>query len=211
MVRWLRFLLFYRPGTAFYVVGGSLLFVFIALFTQYEKEGSVDIGKMFGHDSYQEAFWQRNPRLQYLESDRNYSLVMIKDKQTGLSSMLDMGVVIDAEVRPGACSGGNAGMPPGSTNPVCFQIIKPDTGAGDSYTDAVSFVVKAKDADVAQFYRDLFLSRQDKVTTIRNSSRGIVLEAENQRGNTVARIAVRSSFEMATSFLAWNQEFTAGP
>jgi hypothetical protein len=207
--RWLRFLLFYKPGTAFYVIGGLLLFVSVALFTQYKKEGSVDIGKMFGQDPYLEAFWQRNPRLKYVESLRNSSLVIVKDTQTGLSSMLDLGVVINAEVRPRACAGESALLARSATNLVCFQVVKPDTGAGDSYTDAVSFVMKAKDAEVAQFYRELFLSRQDKVTTIRNSSRGIVLEAENQSGNTVARIAVRSSFEMVDSFLAWNGEFEA--
>jgi hypothetical protein len=205
--RWLRFLLFYKPGTAFYVIGGSLLFVSVVLITQYKKEGSVDIGKMFGKDPFMEAFWQRNPRLKYVESLRNSSLVKVKDTQTGLSSMLDMSVVINAEVRTTACSGESAVLPHGATNLVCFQVVKPDTGAGDSYTDAVSFVMKAKDAEVAQFFRELFLSRQDKVTTIRNSSRGIVLEAENQRGNTVARIAVKSSFEMVDSFLAWNGEF----
>ena len=206
----LRFLLFYKPSRAASIIACLITFLVMVFVTQYRMKGRIDLAKMVDTGSEMQPFWQRNPRLQFVDSFPNTSFVMVKDSQTGVSAMLDSAVVINAEVHPRACDGEGAprsAIPPGATGRACFRIVKPDTGAGDAYTGAVSFRLREKDAQVAQFYRALFLSAGDKITTIRDSSRGIVLEAEDTRGNTVARIAIRSSFDTATAFLAWTPEF----
>lgn len=210
MQRLLLRLLYFRPGAAAYILGGILLFVAMALFTQYKVKGRIDVPALVHRDARLQPFWQRNPRLQYVDSVPRTSFLLVKDTQTGMSAMLDSAVVMNAEVRPTSCSMADASvslLPPGSSDLVCFQLLKPDTGAGVSYTGAVSFESKQKDVDVARFYRALFQSRGDKVTTIVESSRGIILEAENARGDTLARVATRSPFNTATAFVAWTQEF----
>jgi hypothetical protein len=214
MQRLLLRLLQFRPGAAAYILGGIVLFSAMALFTQYKVKGRIDVPALVDRDARLQPFWQRNPRLQYLDSFPRSSLLMVRDTQTGMSAMLDSAVVINAEVRPTSCptaDGLAALLPPRSANLVCFQLIKPDTGAGVSYTRALSFQAKEKDVDVAQFYRALFQSRGNKVTTIVESSRGIILEAENARGDALARVATRSPFNTATAFFAWTQEFANSP
>jgi hypothetical protein len=39
-------LLEYRPGSAFYIIGGLLLFVAMALFVQYKKTGHANLWSM---------------------------------------------------------------------------------------------------------------------------------------------------------------------
>jgi hypothetical protein len=189
----LRFLLHYKPGSAFYLIGGLVLFVSMALFTQYKMKGRIDLDALIDHSAYMKPFWERNPRLKYVDSVLRTSLLMVKDTQTGLPALLDTTVVIDAEVRPTECSAKGAlpsGMVPAdATHLVCFQIIKPDTGAGTAYTGAVSFEWKGKDTQVAHFYRELFQARRSRVSAMMESSRGIILEAEDKQGNTLARIA----------------------
>ena len=196
-----------RPSRGFLIAASIVVFLFMTILTQYRMKGRVDVGAMINRGSEMGPFWQRNPRLQFLDSFPNTSFVMVKDTQTGRSAMLDSAVVINAEVRPVECSASVPAMlPPGAGSLVCFEIAKPDTGAGDVYTGAVSFQLNGKDTQVSQFYRALFESRQDNVTVIKDSSNGIILEAADTRGNTVERISIRSSFQMVTAFLAWTRE-----
>ena len=57
------------------------------------------------------------------------------------------------------------------------------------------------------FYRDLFSRRGLCVTATQNSSRAVILEAEDGRGSTVARVAIRSSFDNVQAFLAVTNEW----
>jgi hypothetical protein len=166
----------------------------------------VDLVSLVDRGAYLKPFWDRNPRLQYVDSFPDTSFVIVKDSQTGQSGMLDTAVVINAKVQPANCDGKGT-VPADATDAVCFEIAKPDTGAGVSYIGAVRVQVKAKDTDVARFYRKLFASRGDKVNPIKNSSWGIISEAEDQSGNTVARVSIRGSFAAARVFFAWTKDF----
>ena len=201
-------LLHYKPGAASYIVGGLLLAVSMALFTQYKMKGRVDVVSLIDRDADRKPFWDRNPRFEYVDSFPRTSFLIVKDRQTGRTAMVDAVVVINTELRPAACDSKVAfKLLPGATDIVCFEIIKPDTGVGIAYVGAVSFQAKAKDSQVAQFYRDLFLKHGNKVSPIKNSSWGVILEAEDKTGETVARISTRSPFDTAQAFFAWTKDF----
>ncbi len=126
--------------------------------------------------------------------------------------MLDLAVMLSAQVRALPCDDASGFDPeiiyPGAAGGViCFAIDKPDTGAGDLYTFAAGFTAKAKDSQVAEFYRKLFTDRGKRVTVVQDSSRGTILEAEDEHENTVARISVRGSSDTAYGVLAWTKEF----
>lgn len=202
----------FRPGSACYIVGGVLLAAAMVLFTQYKMKGRIDISALVDRDAAMKPFWHDNPRFQYVDSFPRTSFLVVKDKQTGMTSMLDTTVVINAEVRPVPCSAaapGSSILPPNTTDLACFLVVKPYTGAGVPYVRGVSFRSPVKDVEVARFYRSLFQARGSKITTILNSSSGIILEAENDRGDTLARVSTRSPFDAASTFVAWTQDFDA--
>ncbi|HEY3837216.1 MAG TPA: hypothetical protein VGL72_11625 [Bryobacteraceae bacterium] len=208
----LRSVLRFKPGTAFYVIGGSLALVSMMLITQYRVKGRVDVRAMINRGSEMDPFWQRNPRLHLLDSFPGTSFLMVQDTPSGRSAMMDSAVVINAEVRPVDCAAFVRSIVPSDAGGlVCFEIAKPDTGAGDVYTGSASFQLKNKDADVAEFYRTLFQSRQERVTVIQDSSRGIVLESEDARGNTTARVSICSTFQVVDAFFAWTRDFRPLP
>ena len=111
----------------------------------------------------------------------------------------------NAEMRPQPCEEhkGNAGalVYPQSEEVTCSAIILPNS-ASTAYRSAVSFKVKAKDSQVAQYYRELFRGLGKKVSPVAESSRQIVLEAEDGAGDTFGRVSIRSSFDTCYGFLA---------
>ena len=77
--------------------------------------------------------------------------------------MIDLAVDLNAQVHPVSC-GDFAGFRSemifsGAEEIVCFTINKPDTGAGTLFISGASFMVKAKNSQVEQFYRNLFNSK----------------------------------------------------
>ena len=208
----LQKILEYKPGAAFYMIGGLVLFIAMALFTQYKMKGRVDLAQLIDREADRKPFWDRNTSLEYVDSYPNTSLVMVRDRQTGRTGMLDLAVMLSAQVRALPCDDASGFDPeiiyPGAAGGViCFAIDKPDTGAGDLYTFAAGFTAKAKDSQVAEFYRKLFTDRGKRVTVVQDSSRGTILEAEDEHENTVARISVRGSSDTAYGVLAWTKEF----
>ena len=128
--------------------------------------------------------------------------------------MLDLFVVSSAQVEVVSCeeSGAvpQASLYPGATDVVCFAIHKPDTGAGTAFAYGASFAAKAKDSEVGQFYRDLFTKRGLASGYMQNSSRAVILEAEDRHRDTVARVAIRGTFDTARAFFAVTDEFHRG-
>jgi|SRR5579883_1046765 len=204
-------LLNYKPGSAFYI-GVVLVLFFGTVFTmQYRTTGHVSLRDMVDRDAELKPFWDRNPQLELVDSYPHTSLVVVRDRSTNRTAMLDLAVGLDAQVRPLPCehaSGFSADIIPRNAGErVCWIIDKPDTGAGDSFSYAASFSAKAKDSEIEQFYRNLFASRGDRVTVMQNSSRAIILEAENEDHDTVARISIRGIFDTSQGFLAWTKNF----
>src|SRR5579872_4256975 len=207
----LQKLLNYKPGSVFCIVCVLILFFGMVLITQYRMTGHINLRKMVDRDADLKPFWDRNPQLESIDSYPHTSLVVVRDRSTGRTAMLDLAVGLEAQVRPLSCehaSGFSEEMIPRDAGErACWMIDKPDTGAGTSYVYAASFSTKSKDSQVEQFYRSLFTSRGKQVTVIRNSSSAIILEAENEDHDTVARISIRGSFDTSQSFLAWTKDF----
>lgn len=204
-------LLNYKPGTAFTIVAVLVLFFGMMLFTRYRMTGRVNLRAMVDHGLENKPFWERNPHLGQIDSYPHTGLVLVRDRPTGRTAMVDLAVGLNAELRPVACedAGGlrSEMIYSGAEEIICFKIDKPDTGAGTLFTSGISFAAKAKDSQVAQFYRDLFTGRKQRITTIQNSSSAIILEAENEDQDTTARISIRGSFDTARGFLAWTKGF----
>jgi hypothetical protein len=181
------------------------------VFTRYRMTGHLNLKAMVDHGSETKPFRERNPHLDLVDSYPHTGLVIVRDRRTGGTAMLDLAVGLSAQVRPVSCEDSGGFRPeiiyPGAGETICFAIDKPDTGAGVMFTYAASFSARAKDSQVEQFYRNLFASRGRRVTVVQNSSRAIILEAENESHDTVARISIRGSFDTARGFLAWTKDF----
>ncbi|MGH8540266.1 MAG: hypothetical protein ACRETW_07155 [Stenotrophobium sp.] len=207
----LRKILGYKPGSAFYIAGILVLFFGSVLWNQYRATGRLNPWPMIDRGTEQKIFWDKNPQLEYVNWYHRTGLVMARDRASGRTGMLDMFVVGNAQVHPRPCGGQQGAIPaaiyPGAGDMTCYAIEKPDTGAGTAFAYAVSFSAKAKDSQMSQFYRDLFGSRGKQVSVIQNDSFAVILEAEDAHEDTVARIAIRSSFDTAYGFLAWTSEF----
>lgn len=204
-------LLNYKPGTAFTIIVVLVLFFGMMLFARYHKTGRVNLRGMVDRGLQNKPFWERNPHLEQLDWYPHTGFVLVRDRPTGRTAMVDLAVGLNAELRPVSCddSGGlrSEMIYPGAEEIVCFKIDKPDTGAGTLFTSGTSFAAKAKDSQVEQFYRELFASRRKRISVIQNSSEAIILEAENEDQDTVARISIRGSFDTARGFLAWTKGF----
>jgi hypothetical protein len=203
-------LLEYKPGAAFYIIGGVLLLLAMALFTQYRMTGRVNLQALVDRDADRKPFWDRNPQLEFVDSYPHTSLVVVRDRATGRSGMLDLAMIVTAVVQPAPCDNSrelSEMIYSDAGESLCFTINKPDTGAGDPYTHGVSFSAEAKEGQVEQFYRNLFTRRGKQVSVMQNSSNGIILEAEDEHQNTVARISIRGSFDTAQGFLSWTNDF----
>jgi hypothetical protein len=204
-------LLHYKPGGAFYIIGGVLLLVAMALFVQYKKTGSVNLWAMIDHGSDLKPFFDQNAHLELVDSYPNTAFVVVRDRATGKTAMLDLGAISTAEVRLTTCEDTRSFSPTliytGATESSCFTIHKPDTGAGVNYTYGASFAVNAKDSQVEKFYRELFAKKGKKISVVQNSSEAIILEAEDEKEDTVARISIRGSFDRSQGFLSWTDEF----
>ena len=204
-------LLEYKPGAAFYIIGGVLLLVAMALFVQYKKTGRVNLWAMIDRGSDLKPFFDRNPHLELVDSYSNTAFVIVRDRATGKTAMLDLTAILEAEVRPTTCEDTRSFSPTliytGASESTCFAIHKPDTGAGVNYTYGASFAVNAKDTQLERFYRSLFTKKGMHISLIENSSEAIILEAENEKEDTVARISIRGSFDTSQGFLAWTDEF----
>ena len=207
----LQRLLEYRPGSAFYIIGGLLLFFAMALFVQYKKTGHANLWAMVDRGGELKPFWDRNPHLELADSYPNTSLVVVRDRATDRTAMLDLAGIATAEVHPTTCEDTRSFSPEliytAASQSVCFAINKPDTGAGVPYTHGASFSAQAKESQVEQFYRDLFAKKGKRVSVVKNSSWGIILEAEDEKEDTVARISIRGSFDTTQGFLSWTDGF----
>jgi len=197
--------LHFRPGTGTYIIGGFLLFLCMVLGSQYLSTGRVDFESMVDSGTGYKEFWVRNPKLEYLDSYSRTSLFLARERENGHVAMLDLTVVSNAEVRPQPCDNqiGGAGSLayPQASQTACFTLIKPN-GSSPAYRTAVSFVAKAKDSEIAKYYTDLFRGMKKKTNVVQDSSRAIVLEAEDGDQNTVVRVSIRSSFDTVYGFLA---------
>ena len=204
----------HRPGTVFWIVSFLLLFLGMALFTQYKMTGRIDLASLVDRGADLKPFWDRNPDLEHTDSYPNTSLVTVRDRPSGRSAMLDMFVVSNARIQAVSCEGAGAFPPdslyPGASDMVCFAIHKPDTGDGASFVFAASFAAKAEDSQVGQFYRDLFTRRGLKASFMQNSSRAVILEAEDEHLDTKARVAIRGKFDTAHAFFAVAEDFYRG-
>jgi hypothetical protein len=209
--KFLEKLLYYRPGSAFIIISVLVIFFGMIVVTRYLKTGRVNLKAMVDQGSETKPFWDRNPHLELVDSYPHTALVVVRDRPTGRTAMLDLAVGMNAQVRAVSCEDSRGFRPEmiytGATGTVCFAIDKPDTGAGDLFTYAAGFSARAKDTQVEQFYRTLFTSRGNGVTVIQNSSQAIILEAENEKHDTVARISIRGAFDTAQGFLAWTTDF----
>jgi hypothetical protein len=186
-----------------------VLFFGMIVITRYRMTGHVSLRAMIDRGAESQPFWERNPHLEPVDSYPHTGLVLVRDRPTGRTAMVDLAVVVSAKVSPVSC-GDFGGMRPemvytGAEEIVCFTIDKPDTGAGTLFTSGASFVAKAKDSQVEQFYRNLFTSHGKRVSVVQNSSSAIILEAEDEDRDTVARISIRGSFDTARGFLAWTK------
>jgi hypothetical protein len=194
-----------KSGPLFWIVTTLLLlFLGMAVWTQYKTKDAADM----------RPFWDRNPGLEHTDSYPNTSLVMARERQSGQTAMLDLFVVSSAQVEVVSCeeSGAfpQASLFPGATDVVCFAIHKPDTGAGTAFAYGASFLAKAKDSEVGQFFRDLFNRRGLAWGYMQNSSEAVILQAENRRRNTVARVSIRGTFDTARAFFAVTDDFHRG-
>lgn len=207
----LQRLLEYKPGAAFYIIGGLLLFFAMAVFAQYRMKGRVDLRAMFDRTSEFKPFFDQNPHLEFVDYYPHTAFVVVRDRATGTTAMLDLAELMTAQVHATTCEEGRSFSPnliySGATQSACFVIDKPDTGTGFLYTFGVSFSANAKQSQVEQFYRALFTKQGKKISVITDSSEGLVLEAENEDEDTVARVSIRSSFDTVQGFLSWTKDF----
>jgi len=198
-------LLSFKPGAGSYLVGGLFFFICMAVAAQYFGAGHVDVGSIIDQSADHEEFWVRNPHLRYVDSYPKTSLFLARERENSRASMLDLTVVSNAEARLQSCDEqiGAAGSMayPGATEAVCFSLIKPNQSF-PLYRTAVSFRAKAKDGQVAKYYQDLFRGLGKKMTVVQDSSRAIVLEAEDGNRNIVARVAIHESSDTSYGFLA---------
>jgi hypothetical protein len=204
-------LLHYKPGAAFYIIGVTAVFFAMILITRYHATGHLNLGSMIDRGTETKPFWERNPQLELVDSYPHTGLVIVRDRATGRTAMLDLAVGLTAQLRTVSCddSGGFRSelIYAGAEEIVCFTIDKPDTGAGTLFTSGASFRAKDKDSQVEQFYRNLLTSHGKRITVVQSSSRAIILEAENENRDTVARISIRGEFDTARGFLAWTKDF----
>src|ERR1044072_9286282 len=188
-------LLSYKSGTGTYITGAVLLFLCMAVSSHCFSAGRLDVQQMVDGGMDLKAFWIRNPRLKFVDSYPRTSMIQARDFETGRRFLVDAAAVKSAEVRPQACEDhvGDAGTLayPASEEVTCFGLILPKS-ATPAYRSAVSFKAKAKEGDVAKYYHPLFRGLGKKTTTIMDSSRGVILEAEDGIGNTYGRVSIRS-------------------
>jgi hypothetical protein len=198
-------LLNFKPGTGSYIIGGLFLFICIALAAQYFGAGHGDVESMIDQSADHQEFWVRNPHLGYLDSYRGTSLFLARERENGRASILDLAVVSNAEARLQPCDeqiGAAASLAfPGAAEAVCFSHIKPNQSS-PLYRTAVSFRAKGKAGQVANYYQKLFRGLGKKTTVVQDSSQAIVLQAEDGNQNTVARVAIHGSSDIAYVFLA---------
>jgi hypothetical protein len=204
-------LLHYKPGAAFTIVSVVAIFLATIFIARYRATGRIDLKGMIDQGTESKPFWEANPHLELVDSYPHTGLVVVRDRSTGRTAMLDLAIGLNAQVRAVSC-GDLAGFHSemifsGAEEIVCFTIDKPDTGAGTLFTSGVSFVAKVKDSQVEQFYRELFTSHGKRVSVVQNSSRATILEAEDEDRDTVARISIRGSFDSARGFVAWTRKF----
>jgi hypothetical protein len=204
-------LLQYKPGSVFYIIIVLVLFFGMIVITRYRMTGHVNLRGMIDRGTESQPFWERNLHLEPVDSYPRTGLVVVRERSTGRTAMVDVAVGLNAQVLPVSCGAvarfRSEMIFSGAEELVCFTIDKPDTGAGTLFISAASFVAKVKDSQVEQFYRNLFTSHGKRVTVVQNSSSAIILEAEDEDRDTVARISIRGSFDTAQVFLAWTTKF----
>jgi hypothetical protein len=185
----------------FWVGGGLLVFLGMVVVTQHEMTGRIDVGEMVNRDAGFSEFRRRNSSLEPIDTFSRTSLFVARDRSTGRRAMLDMAVVVNARVEVTSCTEPPLTLHPGAGDVVCFTI------QDAAFVSAASFTVKARDSQVGQFYRDLFRARGLRVSVIQDSSRAVILEAEDEHSNTLARVSIRGSFDTARAFFAVTGDF----
>src|SRR5437764_9443680 len=135
-------LLHYKPGSAFTIISVLVLFFGMILITRYRMTGHVNLRAMIDQGTETKPFWERNPHLELVDSYPHTGLVVVRDRPTGRTAMVDLAVGLNAQVRPVSCddSGGfrSEMIFSGAEEIVCFTIDKPDTGAGTLFIGGAS-------------------------------------------------------------------------
>src|SRR5438045_7434374 len=130
--RFLERLLYYRPGSAFYIISILAIFLGMIAITRYLKTGHVNFKDMVDQGAESRPFWDRNPHLELVDSYPHTSLVVVRDRPTGRTAMLDLAVGLSAQVRPVSCdvSGGfrPAMIYTRAGGCLCLPTDKPDAG-----------------------------------------------------------------------------------
>jgi hypothetical protein len=197
-------LLSYRPGMGTYVGGVSLMFLCVVLAGRYFSTGRLDVNHMVDGGLDLQDFWVRNPRLKFVDSYPRTSLIQVRDRETGRRFLVDAAAVENAELRPEDCADhfGDAATlaHPDSMEVTCFGLILPNS-AVPAWRSAVAFKVKAKDRQVEKYYVDLFRGLGKNVDPVIESSRALILEAEDGVGNIFGRVSIRGSFDTSYGFL----------
>jgi hypothetical protein len=211
MNRFLTAIAEYKWGTWSTVIATFLVFICAILLFQWKTQGRVDPLAMVNRsDPTLKSFLDGNPRWEYVDHHSRTSLYTIRERESGKTSMIDLAVLSSAETKARPCDA--AALPqddaqyPAAAGTACFEIVKPQD-SGDPFVAAISFTAQAKSRQVADFYRNLFATRGCTVTAIQDSSSATILEAEDSKRNTVARISIRSSFDTSYAFLAWTRDF----
>ena len=86
------------------------------------------------------------------------------------------------------------------------HIVKPKDSE-NPYVSAASFTAKAKKSEVAYFYRTLFANEAFRISGLQDSVHFTILDVQDKRHNTVARVSMRSAFGTSYVFIAWTADF----
>lgn len=201
----------YKWGTTSYVIAAFVVFICAILVVQYEIEGRVDpLGMVNTSDPDLKRILDANPTWEYVDHHSRTSLYTIRERNRGDTALIDLAVLSSAGLKPRACDA--AALPPqgaqfaAAAGMVCFQIVKAQDSESP-YVSAVSFTAKAKQSEVAHFYHALLTREGRTITAVQDSSRATILDVEDKRRNTVARVSVRSAFDTSYVFFAWTADF----
>ena len=201
----------YKWGTGSSVIAAFVVFLGGIFITQYVTKGRIDLMAMVNRSSGINLVLEANPGWEYFENHSRTTLYSIRERSSGNTALIDLAVLTSAQMKARACDA--AALPPhgaqfagAAAGMVCFQIVKPKDSESP-YVSAVSFTAKAKKSEVAYFYRTLFANEGFRISGLQDSVHFTILDVEDKRHNTVARVSMRSAFDTSYVFIAWTADF----